>query len=257
MIKQIYFLAFAGIFLFFVMSFFIVFVFMHNRGKQRQSEQDKEKMRSDFAQELLKAQLEIQEQAFRTISQEIHDNIGQLLSIAKMNLGTVNYSKEKELRLKIDDSKELVGQAIRDLRDISYTLHPEAVIGKGLQGSVEYELEVLIRTGSFEVIYTLEGTATRFPANEELILFRIFQEALNNAIRHGGGNILEVLLNYAPEEFSMSVKDNGQGFTPGVTPEKGLGLRSMRNRAELIGATVTIDACPGKGCTVLVKRPQN
>jgi two-component system, NarL family, sensor kinase len=261
--SDIYFLVFASILLFFSLVFFIFVFFRHYRSKQRGNFSEKEAMKNSFQQELLRSQLEIQERTLQNISQEIHDNIGQVLSLAKLNLATADINQTEQLRQKIDDSRNLVGKAIQDLRDLSKSMNTDYVAEMGLSRSIEYELEMIKKTGSFETVFEIEGSLYPFDRQKELILFRIVQEVLNNIIKHAHATRIAVKLDYQPGFLSLNVLDNGQGFDPGHAREPpddqktspGLGIKNMQNRALLIGANFSISSSQSWGTSVHIYLP--
>jgi two-component system, NarL family, sensor kinase len=111
-------------FLLLITSFVVVFVFI-NRNQHQKYLQEKEDAKNAFLQEILKAQLEMKEKTLHTISQEIHDNIGQILSLVKLNLNTILLDDDNPAAPKITTTKELVGKAIQDLRNLSKSLNTE------------------------------------------------------------------------------------------------------------------------------------
>src|SRR6185436_14570695 len=137
----------TGVFVIGLLSFFMIwFVFMYRKSYSKHLQEEK-LLESYYQQELLQAQLEIQEQTLRTISQEIHDNIGQVLSLAKLNLNTMEIDKKEELQEKIVDSKKLVSKAIQDLRDLSKSMNTDNIEAIGLVRAIQYELEMIRKTG--------------------------------------------------------------------------------------------------------------
>lgn len=213
----------------------VVLVLVYQK-RQNQYLQERATMKAAFEKELLEAQLEMQELTLKNIAQEIHDNIGQTLSLAKLNLNTIQPDKPDTAPQKIANTKELVSKAIVDLRTLSKTLHTEAVLAVGLTSAIEMELRLIEKAGVYETALAIEGTPLPLDAQKELILFRAVQEALNNAIKHSGASKIEVLLRYTPETFGVVVKDNGKGFAlHDDNKANGSGLRNMRNRAKLIG----------------------
>lgn len=213
-----------------------------------------------FKQELLRTQLEIQEQTLKNISQEIHDNIGQALSLAKLNLNTMPATNDEALQQKILNSKELVSKAITDLRHLSRSLDTDYVQEMGLQRAIEYELEMIKKTGTIDTSLIVEGSLFRLDKQKELILFRIVQESFNNILKHSGAKILNVNINYAPVLFALSIKDDGKGVDLQPLHEEknnsfGLGIRNMHNRAKLIGADFSMTSSLGKGTEVKINLP--
>ncbi|HLX90504.1 MAG TPA: ATP-binding protein [Puia sp.] len=227
---------------------------------QKQKEDEKTKLQNEFQQILLRTQLEIQEQTLKNLSQEIHDNIGQILSLAKLNLGTIDTSKPAMIREKVDDSKNLVSKAIQDLRDLAKGLNADHFKVRGLAASIEHELEIIKKTGSYETIFESLGDTYKLEPQKELILFRIVQEVFNNIIRHARAGLIVVKLNYERERFSMLIHDDGRGFDVNnldspADKSPGLGIKNMWDRAEIIGAQLAVSSAIGYGTTIKIQLP--
>lgn len=230
--------------------------------KQNDMLLNEQKMKSDFQQTLLQTQLEIQEQTLKTISEEIHDNIGQALSLAKLKLNTIDIAKQEQLIEKITDSKNLVSKAIQDLRDLSRSLNTDNIAAMGLIRAVEYELE-LFRKSGFATNLLISGTITRMEPQRELIIFRIVQEALTNIIKHAEAKAITVTAAYNTGTLELQVQDDGKGTTVmqdingGENSNKSLGLRNMHNRAKMVGATFSMESVPGNGTVIKLSIPFN
>jgi len=240
---------------FFIISFLFIYQRKHNKHKQEKTD-----LQFKFQQTLLQTQLEIQEQTLKNISQEIHDNIGQVLSLAKLNLGTMDIEQPEKLQQKIDDSRTLVGKAIQDLRDLSKSLDADQIKARGLNRAIEYELEMIKKTGSYETHFNVEGSPQKLDPQRELILFRIVQEILNNIIKHAKANAIEIRLGYEPEELFIDISDNGTGFDLKQLEENnneklGQGIRNMHSRAKLINAGFSMSSTIGKGTLVTIHLP--
>jgi signal transduction histidine kinase len=238
-------------------TFIVVFLLQYQKRKFRHR-QDILKLHDSFQQNILRAQLEIQEQTLKNISQEVHDNIGQVLSLAKLNLATTDINQPDAMQQKIEDSKTLVAKAIQDLRDLSKSMNTDYIAEMGFSRAVEYELEMIKKTGSFETVLEISGVVRKLEAQKELILFRIVQEVLNNIIRHSKAKLITIKLGYKPAIFFMQIIDNGSGFD--ITPLQenskfGLGIRNMKNRAQLIGAHFEIISTIAVGTTVNISLP--
>lgn len=232
----------AGTLLFVLLSgFIILFILLHQRRRQQHTLELQE-MKNKFDQELLKSQLEIQEQTLRTISQEIHDNIGQVLSLAKLQLYGLRGNCTPA---DIQPTTELIGQAISDLRDLSKSLNPDRIADIGLMESIHHELQLLQKTKMMEAFFEVKGSMQRLPPEKEIIVFRIFQELMNNAIRHSQANAMHVELAYTSEHIILNVKDNGKGFD--VTRPGGIGLTSMKNRSAMIDGIFNINSKENEG----------
>ena len=237
-----------------LMLLFVIFILIFIKyiiQKKGQHKLEKQKIVHDFQQAILQTQIEIQEQTLKNISQEIHDNIGQVLSLAKLNLNTL-LPEETE---KLNDTKQLVSKAINDLRDLSRSLHGDRIAELGLQESIANELKILQNTGQFQTDLIVRGNFYKLDKQKEMVIFRIAQEAINNALKHAKAKRIEISINYQPGFFELSIADNGTGFDiEAVQHDKvGIGLRSMQNRAALIGASWNLQSAVGNGTTINVK----
>jgi two-component system, NarL family, sensor kinase len=234
------------------LGFIIYFIFIY-RKKQKANLVEKKELHFQFQKHLLQAQLEIQEQTFRNISQEIHDNIGQVLSLAKLTLSSIELNNSDNCREKAISAKQLVSKAIQDLRDLSRSLNTDYVSEMGLPKAIEYELDMIKKLALYETELTIEGSINPFEKQKELILFRIVQEVLNNIIKHADATVIRIVLEYETDSFGLSVSDNGKGFDPALLEEDdgaGMGIRNMHNRAHLIDADFRISSTVGSGSTV-------
>jgi two-component system, NarL family, sensor kinase len=222
---------------------FLVYLFLQ---KRKQSRIEKELLQSRFAQTLLQAQLEIQEQTLQQIGQEIHDNTSQLLGLIKLNIATTDPDKPELAKKKLAETNELVARVIADLRQLSHTLDTGFIGREGLGPAIAYQLELLERTGLVSTGYTNTGPHTNLASQTELILFRMVQEMLNNSLKHAKASEITVALTFSPTELRITVTDNGQGFDA-TKPVKGIGLQNLDNRAKLIQAQLLTQSSPGAG----------
>ena len=230
-------------------------ILYYNRRKKHL--QEKKIMQSEFQQELLRTQIEIQEQTLRNISEEIHDNIGQVLSLAKLHLNMIPPAEESA-QLKVNDAKDLVSKAINDLRDLSRSMHGEKISEIGLQEAITHELKTLQNIGQFNTSLQVNGNYYKLEDQKEMVVFRMVQEALHNALKHSKATALSVELEYQANFFKLSVSDNGIGFNSQFQnpSEAGIGLKSIRNRAAMIGGKILIDSVPGEGTVIQLEIPK-
>lgn len=234
----------------------IAFLFIFsNRNWKHQRE--KQLMKIQFEQELLQTQLEIQEQTLKTISEEIHDNVGQVLSLAKLNLNTIGIINDEQVQFKINSTKDLVSKAINDLRDLSRSLHGEKIGEIGLQEAIANELKIIQNTGQFKTELNVTGQVYTQNPQKEMVLFRIVQEALHNAVKHANATNLKVKMNYSAANFTLTITDDGSGFMPEqlLTSQTGIGLKSMRNRAALIGGDFSLQSSKNNGTSISIELP--
>jgi signal transduction histidine kinase len=251
--EEIYYTVLIGAVLMIVLSSLIIVAVIRYKSKARLYEKEKALLKFQFQQELLQSQLEIQEQTLKNISQEIHDNIGQTLSLAKLNLNTIDLHKENT-QDKIVNSKELVSKAIHDLRNLSRSLNTDSVLSSGLLKAIETELVIINHAGSFTTGLKTKGQSARIDSKKELILFRIVQEAINNIIKHSDANSIIVTLDFTNALLRIEINDNGKGFEANTESNEGQGLRNMKSRAELIGGNFEI-LSGANGTTIIITLP--
>ncbi|AMR31111.1 hypothetical protein A0256_06570 [Mucilaginibacter sp. PAMC 26640] len=231
--------------------FIIGFLFFYQR-KHNGHIAEQEHLKSVFQQELLKTQIEMQEQTLNYVSREIHDNITQVLSFVKLNLAMAGNITESQRAIKVDESRKLVSQAITDLRDLSKSLSFEHIAQLGLAKTITVEVDRLNKSSIMEASITVDGQVIALGDERELVLFRIFQEALNNSLKHSGAKQFKIGLQYSPHLFNLTIADNGAGFAYNALENGGSGLRNMQNRAALIGGVAKISSEPGKGCCITI-----
>lgn len=215
-----------------------------------------------YQKEILKTQLEMQEQTFLAISQEIHDNVGQVLSLVRLNMSTMNVAENTILQQKVNTSKELLDQAIQDLRNLSKILNSKYVSQQSLSDLLKFQLGLIQRTGAVETGIEVHGEVRTLDSEKKLIIYRIAQEALSNIIKHADANSIKAKLTYMADRLSLSITDDGKGFiasstSPGEVLAQGTGIHNMYYRAKLIGATLHVESKPGLGSLVLLELPFN
>lgn len=238
------------LFVFFIVNFILLY-----QKRQQKNFEEKLIMKTQFQQALLQTQIEIQEQTLKTISQEIHDNIGQILSLAKLNLNTFEDAESANNQIKINDTKNLVSKAINDLRDLSRSLHGDNIAELGLQESVAGELKILQNTGQYITELKITGEPYKLAPQKEMVLFRIVQEAMNNTIKHAKAKNIFIEMKYQPDSFYLIITDDGIGFNAAglQSTQTGIGLKSMQNRAALIGGEFSMNSSAGKGTEIKIR----
>ena len=233
----------------FIVSFMFLYTKRHNRHLM-----EKKEMQSQFEQELLRTQMEIQEQTFKTISQEIHDNIGQMLSLAKMNLSKFEIDRDNSDEAVLS-AKNLVSHAVSSLRDLSKTLNTETIATIGLLKSIDLELQLVEKTAGIKTAIEINGPQQRLEPQKELIVFRIVQESLHNSIKHAWPKHLHVQANFEANLLQLDICDDGAGFDYAAISGHGSGLRNMQSRSKLIGAEWNIESSPGNGTKIILTIP--
>jgi len=235
---------------------FIISMLFVSQKRQRKFARDIEQIKSSYEKELFKAQLEIQEETLQYISREIHDNIGQFLSLAKLNLNILNFENRIIAKRLVSYSADLLTKALEDLRDLSRSLSSDLIENGGFQKAIEQQINQLQKTGQFRVIFDVKGEYKYVDEKSEIILFRILQEAIANIIRHACAQEIIISLSCIEDNVKMCIQDNGKGFdVTSISNQKNgftSGINNMQKRAKLINAYLAIESYPGKGTKITV-----
>jgi len=216
---------------------------------------DSERIRAEVAaqreelQTLARRLLTVQEDERRTLSRELHDDIGQQLTAIK--LGAMALQDESEPALRAELLAEILAttdQTLSKLRDLSTLLRPPQLDALGLEAALRWQAERMFRSGRPRLSLALTPLPHRPDPAAELACFRIAQEAMTNIQRHAQAT--HVAVNLAPDNggLELTVRDDGRGFDPSHSGR--LGLVTMRERAEQVGGRVEIETAPGRGSCV-------
>lgn len=201
-----------------------------------------------FEKELAESQIEIREETLRNISWELHDNIGQLLTLAKIQLQNSDNDPEK-----IKESVSILGNALQEVRALSKSINSESLKNMGLLEAVNNEMERLERMRFLKSELKIKGTPFEIPDKEEIILFRILQESFSNIIRHSRAENLKVEFTFNSNVLTIICKDNGIGYNPDSDYE-GMGLKNIKTRAKLIDAELIVNSEHNKGTQIILKK---
>ncbi len=244
----------VSVLLILAMAVFISVVIYRYQQKQNLYFKDIETLNATHENTLLQSQLEIQEQTFQNISREIHDNIGQKLTLAKLYLNTLNYKDSAKTELQVNDSVNMISEAINDLSDISRSMSSEIILNNGLIKALELEAAQLTRSGIYSISFSATGNPVFMDADTELVLFRIVQEALNNVIKHADAAIININLHYSMNLLTVEISDNGKGFYVDE-PKAGTGLRNIKKRAAMLKGDISINSKINIGTQVKIQIP--
>ncbi|MFT5890530.1 MAG: two-component system NarL family sensor kinase [Dokdonia sp.] len=196
-----------------------------------------------FEQEIAESQIEIREETLRNISWELHDNIGQLLTLAKIQ--TQNSGGDQE---QLDEAANTIGKGLREIRALSKLINPEALKNMTLIEALELELDRFTRMEYLTTSLNVTGTPTIIDKKIGTIIFRMFQEFFTNTIKHSKASHLDVSVTYTKDNLDIKAKDNGIGFDIAFAKAKnGIGLSNIVSRGKLIGATINVSSKEGDG----------
>jgi signal transduction histidine kinase len=209
---------------------------------------EKEQMNVQFQQTLLHSKLAIQEETFNYIGKEIHDNIGQVLSLVRININTLTANPDEQKIFLMD---ELMGKAITDLRNLSHSLDTDLIRNTGWIKASDRLLLALQKTGTCKVEFSAEENLPTLGNEKPIILFRMIQEIINNIIKHAGAKEIKFTATRKDSQIVINIEDNGKGFDK-TTVNTGAGLQNLENRAKMIDANLFIHTLPGTGTRVSI-----
>lgn len=236
--------------------FLILYVSSYNRRKKNHVQETLE-LKKTFDTELLKAQMEVKEQTLQTLAADLHDNIGQLLGLTVVTLSSINLDDREKSAEKIAGAEELTKRAVKEIRALSRLLHGEELISRGLSAAIAFELEWLEKSGVFEIVFDKDDAEFNLPSDKMTIVFRLFQETLNNIIRHAQATKIWISLKSSPEGLILMMRDNGIGFDLEAAQEahKGMGLHNITTRANMIGGEACMISGPESGTKITITIP--
>jgi signal transduction histidine kinase len=234
----------------------IITLFSIFNRKSLLNKKEKEIMRATYDKIILQSQLEIQEQTFNVISSELHDNVGQVLSLAKVQINIMNERHEMNSEM-LDLVKENIGKAMSDLRDIARGLSSDRIRMLSICETVEEELERINKSGILRACLAKQGQECRLDEQKKLILFRIIQESIQNCIKHAAATELTVSFLFDEGQLRVCIKDNGKGFDQQEAQPRngGLGLMNIKRRAWLAGGEARVESSLHGGTSVDINIP--
>ena len=237
-----------------LVCFIILFIFLYQNRHHRYL-REKIELENRFNQEILRTQLETQEDTFHQVAEELHDNIGQLLSSTRMLIGIAERSMDT-IPDTLHTANETLGKAIQDLRMLSKSLNKEWLHQFNLLHNLRAEVDRI--NISRKVRAVLDSTVTSLPLNPEsqVMLFRIIQEALHNSIKHSEADMITVAITLS-ENIQVTIQDDGGGFPVQENVAPGIGLLNMKHRANLLGGIIRWDSSASGTIVTIIIPIQN
>lgn len=211
-------------------------------------------LKTEHENEILKAQIKVQEQTFQHIANEIHDNIGQKLSFAKLQLNVMQDFYNKHQQEIIQEIAEVITESLSDLRNLSRSLSLDFIANNGFIKAVENEIEKLNKSGLYQFKLIVQGDSQFLDLDKELMLFRIVQESLNNVVKHAQAKQILIKLHYTANSLLVNIEDDGIGFDVNKK-SNGSGLSNISKRAQTIGGFATINSSISTGTIIQINIP--
>ncbi|MBV8829669.1 MAG: sensor histidine kinase [Acidobacteriaceae bacterium] len=201
----------------------------------------------------------VQEEVLRSVSRELHDEFGQILTAVSAMLSRAERKgvpPDSPLRTELSEIREITHSTLEKMRSLSQMLHPSVIDDYGLEKGIQWYVRVFERQTGIETTAKTTGVPVRITGPPAIHAFRIVQEALNNAAKHSKTTRAQVEMIFSTNDLTVKVQDFGKGFSATKKSGKpGLGFVAMRERAELLGGTLDIKSIPDEGTTISVSMP--
>ncbi len=237
---------------------FLILIVIEYRKRQVRHITEQLKLKHQYENELLQVKLEVQEEAFKYVSEEIHDNIAQTLSLAKLKLyKTAGKTDDEAIKTGLTTSTDLVSNALKDLRNLSHVLNGGLITKLSLKESIEKELNYIRDVKDINVSLIAPAALPDLNDEKKLMAFRIVQEAISNSIKHGEAGEIAITLTGEEKILKIQVADNGKGFDPKeIENGSGLGLHNMHLRAKMLGS-INVQSQKNKGTIIILNIDTN
>ena len=232
--------------------FIVVFIFLYQKRLHRHL-REKLDLENRYQQEILKTQLETQEQTFNQIGEELHDNIGQLLSSTRVLIGITERNLET-VPDTLRTADQTLAKSIQDIRMLSKSLNKEWLHQFNLLHNLQAEVDRINLARTIQI--NLQSPVKSLPLNPEsqVMLFRIIQEALQNSLKHALPTTISIAI-FLTDEVVVKITDDGKGFQYPADKPAGIGLINMRHRTKLLGGQITWSSPSSGGTEITITIP--
>jgi len=202
--------------------------------------------------------VQVQEHERKSISRELHDEVGQMLTGLRMELANLDGPAIQQSPAdyqRLQEAKRLTERTLQCVRNLSMLLRPSMLDDLGLSPAVNWQAKEFSRRSGIPVDVAIEGEVDSVPDEVRTCLYRVVQEALTNVARHASAKRIRLLMKREGEHVSVAIEDDGAGFNVGMSRPNGLGLIGLKERVAELSGTVQIASAPGKGTRVSVQIP--
>jgi signal transduction histidine kinase len=240
--KEIQLLIISLSIVFFTLIVILLTLFFYFSKKKNSFLIEQMKSKHYFQSELVKTRIEIKDQTLSESSKELHDNIGQILSVAIMQLNLLLYDEKKIVKPKeLNDLKEIIANALDEIRILSRIINKENTLQCNFIEAIQLDLDKIKKLKKIKCILNWDGISPQINFEHELFIYRIFQEAIHNSLKHSHSEIFEITIQTSKDHFLLTLTDFGIGYNTNEL-STGSGLNNMKLRAQLIGASIAINS---------------
>ena len=223
---------------------FVVILMVINNSRHIRHRAELAELHAAREREVIRAEREATQQTLREIGRELHDNVGQLLTVAQLGMNT---ALDERADARLAAARDALDQGIEEVRRLGHDLNSDLWQHRSLVDAISTEAERLERVGRVSAHVVVKGTPPALPPDKSTILYRVFQEVVNNALKHSGADTITIVVESGPP-LAITITDNGSGFDTAHV-DTHAGLMTIGKRCALIGFEATCDTAPGRGCT--------
>lgn len=232
-----------------------VFVYIYQYRKRKiLHEKEKVEIDKQHKVDLLNTQLQSQQQTMQHIGTEIHDNVGQKLTLASLYTKQFSSKSMEEMEMKMASVGNIIDESLTELRQLSKTLTNPELANASLESLLNGEAKRINVSGICHVSINNSGADIVLPQADKNILFRLLQEFVQNSLKHSGCRRISIALEKMKEKLFITATDDGKGFDTSVI-STGIGLQNMKRRAEQLNAIYQLNSEAGKGTSLTLELP--
>ena len=198
----------------------------------------------------------VQEEERKAISRELHDEVGQILTGLRMELGTLSsHYSDEGFRERLESVKRLAEEALRSVRNLALLVRPSMLDDLGLEPALRWQTKEFSRRCGIPVALAIEGQLDSLPEALRICVYRAIQEALTNCSKHADASRVTVTVSHERDRVSATVQDNGRGFDKLRLQTRGLGLVGMSERVRALRGIINVSSEPGRGTLISLEVP--
>lgn len=234
-----------------------IFIFIHHYTKRKQlHEEEKTEIERRHRVDLLNNQVQIQQQTMQFIGREIHDSISQKLTLASIYSQKLEFENQlPSLTENLSKISGIINDSLDELRDLSRALADNSLEHSSLKDLLHAECKRINDSGVCRVVLSSRGNGA-MSVTVKRFLLRVFQEFIQNSLKHSGCSQIQVSLNQTEAGLSLQATDNGKGFDREKISSNGIGLANMKRRVQMIGGEFSLKSGPGEGTVLTLFVPK-
>lgn len=208
-----------------------------------------------FQKQLMQSRIEVQEETSSLLAKELHDNVGQLLTGTKILMGLAERQITSQVSMPdtLLQAQLSLEKAIQELRTLSKALDADWISRFDFIENLQQQVQRINENGVICCTLSIPDQALTLSPDKQIMLFRIVQEGIHNAMKHSGTNDISINISHGEDRIAILITDTGSGWNPET--EQGMGITNMRQRTELLGGSLAIETVPGNGTQIAINIP--